>query len=116
MSRLKEAGFIVHDGSGGSATRPGGNSSARARSTVRAHEIDARRQFGILHAEGVAALEIAFVDDLVLHEQVELEIREGLEENPSPGFDLEARLARGVLQRIQAAGAAMPVRGPALRD
>src|SRR5882762_11396914 len=116
MSRLKEAGFIVHDGSGGGAARPGGNSSTRARSTARAHEINARRQFRILHAEGVAALEIAFVDDLVLHEQVELEIREGLEEDPSPGFDLELRLARVLLQRVQAVGAAMPVRALALRD
>src|SRR5437899_12082414 len=109
MSRLKEAGFIVHGGSGGSAARPGGNSSAHARSTARAHEIDARRQFGVLHAEGVSALEVAFVEHLVLHEQVELEIGEGLEESPSRGLGLQSRLARVVLQGIQAVGAVMPV-------
>src|SRR5437773_8446834 len=98
------------------ATRPSGNSSRHARSTARAHEIDARRQFGILHAEGVATLQIACVDHLVLHEQIELESGEGLEEDPSPGFDLEACLASVPFQRIQAEGAAMPVRALARRD
>src|SRR5713101_4543031 len=117
MSRLRETGLLIlHGGSGGPATRLGGNSSRHARSTPRAHEINACRQFGILHAEGVTTLEIAFVDHLVLQEQIELEIGEWLEENPSPGFDIQACLARVVFQRIQAVGAAMPVRALARRD
>src|SRR5689334_703816 len=73
------------------------------------YQVDARSQFGILHAEGIAPVEIGFVDHLVFQELVELEIGECLEENPSSGLDAHPCLAHVMFERTQAVSAAMPV-------
>lgn len=54
--------------------------------------IDAGCQVRMLHAECVATIKVGLVDDAGFHHAVELEVGEGFEEYPPPGFDVESGL------------------------